>query len=225
VIHRVSLIIHLALALTLTVFTLEQIFAPPSWWIDIRKIYIPDIVLGDPAPVVAVDETVRRNFIARYYFEIRKVGPVGAQGEKPDLSRFTYFCSGDGELAFHPGVDPAANATLDRWTRNRCPKFDVGSYYAQAILVWEDFLTSRSVTVDTNVWNVFPPEPAPVAAAPQIIVKRPVTVVQQQVTKTIVQPPRTIFRSKCEPSLIPPRICPPPRAHRNNGRRHRGSAR
>lgn len=211
--HRASLIIHIMLALTLVIFTIEQIWAPDSWWIEIRKIYIPDFTLGDPPPLVAMDETIHREFVAHYWMDIRKIGQ--ADGKEEDLSRFSYFCSGEGELSFKPGVDPASNVNIDWWTRNRCPKFGEGSYYAQLILVWRDLIATRSLTSVSNVFTVSAPPMPDVPPPAQVIIEKPVTQVTQQVTREVTR--IVPGRARCEPSLIPPRFCPEPR--RRPGRR------
>jgi hypothetical protein len=209
--HRASLALHILLAIALTAFTIEQIFAPASWWIEIHKIFVPDATVGDKSPLIAIDDTIHRSFIGRFYFEIRKVGNTVSHGDPEDLTRFTYFCSGDGEISFRPGSDPFANASLDWLTRNKCPPFAVGSYYAQAILVWGDFLAARSIEVQSNVWTVSPPDEPPPAA--KVIIQKPVVnQVTRTVTRTIVQ------RARCEPSIIPPRSCPPPRSGRRRVR-------
>jgi hypothetical protein len=204
----ISLVFNVLLALALIAFTVEQVWSPNSWWIEIRKIYIPDFYTDDPPPVVAFDQTVHRAFIAHFYFDVRRLGP--AVNGKPDLSRFSYFCSGEGELSFKPGADPAASANLDWWTRSHCPKtWGPGSYYAQLILQWRDYLSARSLTMDSSVWTVdLPPVPPPIIPPPQIIVQKPVTNVTQQVTKTVVA------AAKCVPSLIPYVECPPRPRHR-----------
>jgi hypothetical protein len=223
--RRLSTWFNLSLGLVLIGFTAEQVLAPTSWWIEVHKVYVPDFSIGDPSPIVGIDDTIHKAFVARYFIEIRKVGisaddPAG--GGKPDPTRFSYFCSGEGELSFRPGVDPAASLNLAWWTRNQCPKFDLGSYYAQIIIEWRDFLADRSITVQSNVWSVTLPEPVLPADAtaseaspatppppPKIIVQKPVIV--EKVVRPIIR-----RAAKCEPSLIPPRACPEPRQPRRS---------
>jgi hypothetical protein len=218
----VRIILNFALLAVLVGFTVEQVFAPNSWWIDIRKLYVSDGVLGDPTSSMAMDDTIHRDFIATYYIDIRKLGVPTAPTAKPDLTRFNYFCTARGELSFRPGVDPAANLDLDWWSHNSCPKFVAGSYYAQLIVTWRDFLVNRSLTIDSNVWTIAnPPDPI-VPPAAQVIVEKPITQVTnvQKVTKTIQAPPRVIVKTRCEPSLIPPRSCPAPQYRpRKRGRK------
>ena len=212
---RVAL--NIALLTALLVFTSEQLLTPDSWWIVIRKLYVADTVLGDPTPSMAMDDTIHRDFVATYYIDIRKLGIPATPSSKPDLTHFNFFCAARGELSFRPGFDPAANLDLDWWSHNTCPKFITGSYYAQLIITWRDFLVNRSITIDSNVWTIFDPPTPIIPLPPEVIVEKPVTQitqqVTQQVTKTIVAPTHIIIKARCEPSLIPPRFCPPQRPY------------
>lgn len=219
-----SVVLNGVLLLALIAFTLEQCWAPPEWWVVFHKMYIPDISVGDPSPTVAIDDVIKRTFVAEYSIDIRKLGAPATAKDKPDLSRFTYYCSGHGRLAFRPGSDPAANLNLDWWTQNSCKPFPAGSYYAQIILTWRDFLAIQSTTVISNVFSVS----APVAAPAPIIVQAPPIVIEKKIVQTVTRVvPRAAPRAgrpqiRCEPSLFPPRFCPEPRRPSRNPRHLRG---
>jgi hypothetical protein len=188
----VNRLFNFLLALILIPFTIEQAFAPTSWWIEVRKVFVPDFQAGDPLPPVAVDDTINRTFVGHYFIDIRKVNSFSSAAAV-DLTRFSYFCSGDGALSFRPGSTSVSNVDLTWWTRSRCPKIGEGAYYAHIILEWRDFLVTRSITLDSNVWTVSAPPPP--QAAPKVI------------TKTVVRTVKRAVRGKCVPSLVPYRSC------------------
>lgn len=219
-----SVVLNGLLLLALIAFTLEQTWAPPEWWIVFHKMYIPDIYAGDPSPTVAIDDVIKRTFVAEYSIDIRKLGAPATAKDKPDLSRFTYYCSGHGRLAFRPGSDPAANLNLDWWTQNSCKSFPEGSYYAQIILTWRDFLATQSTTIISNVFSVS----APIEPVAPVIVQTPAIVIEKKIVQTVtkvvplaVAPRAGRPRPRCEPSLFPPRFCPEPGRPSRNPRQLR----
>lgn len=102
--------IGLGLGVVLFVYVLPVVLArviPFDWWMDIRRIEVTDMQVGQPL-FVAVDRDINRNFEGQFRVNVRRVSPTG--GVDSYCTRYNYGES----VPYQKGAVYPPEATL-RW--------------------------------------------------------------------------------------------------------------
>lgn len=190
----IQFILNLFIIVIILVVGWEQIFAPPSWWVSIKKIYIDDGVVGQESPGMTIDRTINRTFEARSYTSLRKI-------DQNNQTDFLVLCRSVRELQMNPTDTFPHDLTLASWFDgdfNNCGPLKEGSYFIEVIFEWTDVLVRRTLTIDSNVFVISSPPPPPV-----IVEKEKSVVVRPTIVNpTIVKPEvRTVIKP-CVPNFF-----------------------
>ena len=126
---------------------------PASYWLEVRDVHVHNAIEGEQI-LMSVDRLIVRDFIGRYYVQVRIVGEDDQTGH--------VLCLGDGGGPYIVGSDLPDPITLGWWVSNQdCGALPVGRYrVATTWRISPDFplLPQKYLTVFSNSFEVLPRE-------------------------------------------------------------------
>ena len=130
----------------ISAWLLYAALTPASYWMEVKKIYVHDTVIGDDIPI-AVDWIIHRPFVANWHTVLRKSVPG-------DQSSFVAICTSDGQANMFNGRQFPKDITLGWWMGQTHCELTPGAYYLETIWTWEELGVHRSIVVDSNVFKL-----------------------------------------------------------------------
>ena len=122
-------------------------FWPPTWWLEVKSIYISNTKVGEPIGM-AVDRTINRSFSANWNVTIRQWN-----------GGFHVWCNANGSGAYRVDAILPANLDLQWWSAGKCHPLPVGKY--QVSTSWTisglGVLPDKYIQVESNVFDVVRP--------------------------------------------------------------------
>ena len=140
VIARTYTILSNILLVGMITTMLVQWYAPTSWWIEHPKVFVQDAAAGEN-PLVSADMFVNRTFLLHWNLTMRRVvqDPGGYA---------TVACEHSGAVEVHPGHRTPRNFV-------EC-KLPPGNYFMEVTYSWQNWLISREMPVQSNIFVVAP---------------------------------------------------------------------
>lgn len=121
---------------------------PPSYWMQINKIYVADAELGVP-PQMTVDWKIYYSFAMRWRIVVKMAMDTGD-------AEFQAVCDSTGSRPFSPQMHLPRDMDLRWWIAPGKCDLTRGDYYIETTFNWERFGIAYSETAATNVFHVPP---------------------------------------------------------------------
>lgn len=126
-------------------------FVPNWYWMSIDEFAVDDAVLGS-SPLIHFKRHVRRAFVMQWHNVVHRAEDPEGDGH---IRHFYGMCVADGTVVLYPDRPlPWSRLDLDWWLGYAKCDLQPGSYFIEAVWVWNGFGTTHILAANSNVFKI-----------------------------------------------------------------------